>query len=305
MASLWGKPIKAGETALFAGFSDRLIETRHATIRTRVAGNGPPLLLLHGYPQTHMIWHRIADDLATHFTVVATDLRGYGGSSKPPGGADHFGYSKRAMAADQVEVMAALGFERFQVVGHDRGGRVAHRMALDHTAAVQRVAVLDIVPTLTMFERADQHLARANYHWFFLAQPPDLPEHLIGLDPEFFLRWTLQAWTKIEDAIPEPLVQHYLEYFRDPGVIRASCEDYRAGASIDLDHDIADRQSRIQCPLLVLWGALGRVHRLFNVLETWREKGVDVRGRPVHSGHFVPEEAPDECLAELLNFLEH
>jgi haloacetate dehalogenase len=294
-----------GETGLFAAFSDTLIETTNATIRTRVAGSGPPLLLLHGYPQTHMIWHRVVDALTRQFTVVATDLRGYGGSSKPPGGDDHSGYSKRAMAQDQIEVMASLGFRRFQVVGHDRGGRVAHRMALDHADAVQRLVVLDIVPTLTIFERADQHLARSYYHWFFLAQPSDLPEHLIGLDPEYFLRWTLNSWAKIEGAIPEPIIQHYLDYFRDPAVIRASCEDYRAGASIDLDDDIADRQARIQCPLLALWGALGRVHRLFDVLECWREKGVDVRGRPLQCGHFVPEEAPDETVTELLNFLEH
>lgn len=290
---------------MFAAFSDTLIQTTNAAIRTRVAGNGPPLLLLHGYPQTHMIWHRVVEALTRQFTVVATDLRGYGGSSKPPGGEDHSGYSKRAMAQDQIEVMASLGFRRFQVVGHDRGGRVAHRMALDHADAVQRLVVLDIVPTLTIFERADQHLARSYYHWFFLAQPSDLPEHLIGLDPDYFLRWTLKSWAKIEGAIPEPIIQHYLDYFRDPAVIRASCEDYRAGASIDLEHDIADRQARIQCPLLALWGALGRVDRLFDVLECWREKGVDVRGRPLHSGHFVPEEAPDETVTELLSFLEH
>jgi haloacetate dehalogenase len=289
---------------MFENFSDAAIAATGASIRTRVAGSGPPVLLLHGFPQTHAIWRHVAPRLAERFTVVATDLRGYGGSSKPEGGDGHVNYSKRAMALDQIEVMTRLGFDRFQVVGHDRGGRVAHRMALDHPAQVQSVAVLDIVPTATTFERANKELALANYHWFFLAQPFDLPERMIGADPEFFLRWQVKSWTKIAGSLPEEIVQEYLRWYRDPAAIHASCEDYRAAATIDLDHDAADRERRVEVPLLALWGALGRVHRLFDVLACWREKAADVRGRPLHSGHFVPEEAPDETVTELFDFLE-
>lgn len=289
---------------MFEGFSDSTIETAGASIRTRVAGRGPAILLLHGFPQTHAIWRHVAPRLTEHFTVVATDLRGYGGSSKPEGGDHHINYSKRAMARDQVDVMKSLGFDQFQVIGHDRGGRVAHRMTLDYPDVVKRVAVLDIVPTATTFQRANKELALANWHWFFLAQPFDLPEHLIGADPEYYLRWTMKGWTKIPDAIPEEMIQEYLRWFRDPAAIHSACEDYRAAATIDLEHDAADRERIVGCPLLALWGALGRVHKMFDVLECWREKASDVRGRALHSGHFVPEEAPEETLTELLDFLE-
>src|SRR5260221_1205105 len=217
---------------MFEGFDDRMITTSGTTIRGRVGGSGPGLLLLHGYPQTHVIWHKLARALARHFTVVATDLRGYGDSGKPPGGADHAGYSKRAMAQDQREVMAALGFDRFAVVGHDRGARVAHRLALDHAAAVERLAVLDIAPTATMYARTDQAFATAYYHWFFLIQPFDLPERLIGADPEYYLRKKITAWGRVPGAVTEEAFAEYLRRFRDPATIHATCEDYRAAASI-------------------------------------------------------------------------
>ncbi len=285
---------------MFDGFSEQDVETAGATIHLRRAGSGPPLLLLHGYPQTSAMWHRVAPQLASRFTVVAADLRGYGRSSKPPSGPDHSGYSKRAMAQDQVEVMGKLGFARFFVAGHDRGGRVAHRMALDHPDRVAKLAVLDIVPTRTMFQRVDQYLATVYFHWFFLIQPYDFPERLIGADPDSYFRSRFAALSS-ESLAPEA-IEEYVRAFRDPAAIHASCEDYRAAASIDLAHDEADIEKRIASPLLVLWGAKGRIARAFDVLATWRERARDVRGRALPCGHYVPEEAPDETLRELLDF---
>jgi len=259
-------------------------------------------LLLHGYPQTLAMWHQVASWLAEHFTVVAADLRGYGASSKPESGADHAGYSKRAMAQDQVEMMQRLGFEQFFLAGHDRGGRVGHRMALDHPKRVKKLAVLDIAPTRTMFAEVNQYLATVYYHWFFLIQPHDLPERMIGADPEFFL---LNFFSRLRAGAlalaPEALAE-YVKAFRDPAVIHASCEDYRAAASIDLQHDQADIASKVQCPLLVLWGAKGRIAQMFDVLESWRERASDVRGRGLPCGHYLPEEAPDDTLDELIAF---
>jgi haloacetate dehalogenase len=287
---------------VFEGFSQERIVTSGAEINLRIGGKGPPLLLLHGYPQSHVLWHRIAPALAERFTVVCSDLRGYGDSSKPPGGGDHATYSKRAMAEDQARVMEELGYRRFGVAGHDRGGRVGHRMALDFPESVQRLAVLDIAPTLTMFRRADMDFGMTYYHWFFLAQPYDLPERLIGADPVFFLEWKLGAWgSGIEVFDPEALAE-YKRCFADPATIHASCEDYRAAASIDLMHDEEDLERRIDCPLLVLWGDKGFVGRTYDVLAVWREKAERVEGRAVPSGHFVPEEAPDETLQSFLDF---
>lgn len=274
------------------------MEGRGVTISGAMAGEGPPLLLLHGYPQTHLIWRKVALALARDFTVVLTDLRGYGDSGRPDDG----DYSKRAMAADQVAVMRGLGFERFFVAGHDRGGRVAHRMALDHPGAVARLAVLDIAPTLHMYRATDQAFATAYYHWFFLIQPFDLPERLIGADPEYFLRWTLAAWCKTEGAIEEEAVSEYLRCFRDPAAIRATCEDYRAAAGIDLAHDEADLGRRLDQPLLVLWGAEATPGRLWDMLAVWRERAVRVDGHALPCGHFLPEEAPAETLAALQTF---
>jgi haloacetate dehalogenase len=285
---------------VFEGFEKTTVQTTGAAINLVRAGDGPPLLLLHGYPQTLAMWHRIAPQLAQRFTVIAADLRGYGASSKPEGGADHAGYSKRAMAQDQVEMMQRLGFEQFFLAGHDRGGRVGHRMALDHPERVKKLAVLDIVPTRTMFAQVNQYLATVYYHWFFLIQPFDLPERMIGADPEFFLRnffSRLGAGALAPEAIAE-----YVRAFRDPAVIHASCEDYRAAASIDLEHDAADLVAKVTCPLLALWGAKGRIAQMFDVLATWRERATTVRGRALPCGHYLPEEAPEETLQELLAF---
>ncbi len=288
---------------MFEGFRREFIQANGVEIHAVVGGEGPPLLLLHGYPQTHVIWHKIAPALAERFTVVAADLRGYGDSAKPPGGPGHEAYSKREMAADQVEVMEALGFERFALVGHDRGARVSHRLALDHPERVERVAVLDIAPTRTVFETVDQTVATVYYHWFFLIQPNGLPEKLIGYDPDDYLQRKLTAWGADDDAFTEAAVAEYKRCFRDPAAVHASCEDYRAAASIDLEHDRADEDARIACPLLVLWGTRGLVGRRYDILNVWREKGTDVQGQGLDCGHFLPEEKPEETLAALTAFL--
>ena len=283
-------------------FKPMRVVTEGAEINLVTGGEGPPLLLLHGYPQTHFMWHRIMPRLAAHFTVVASDLRGYGDSSKPPGGGDHAGYSKRAMALDQVQLMNHLGYDSFHVAGHDRGGRVGHRMALDHTQAVKRLAVLDIVPTHKLFATTDKAFATAYYHWFFLIQPFDFPERLIGADPEYYLSRQFGRWGKPDSAFTAEASAEYLRCFRDPAAIHASCEDYRAAASIDLEHDEADLVRKIECPVLVLWGEKAPMHRLYDVLATWQERATNARGRPLACGHYLPEEAPDETAEELIRF---
>lgn len=285
------------------GFTSRSFDTPGARIHAAVGGNGPPLLLLHGHPHTHVTWRKVAPGLAERFTVVAPDLRGYGDSAKPDGGDNHVNYSKRAMAADQVDVMRRLGFDRFAVVGHDRGGRVAHRMALDHPGAVERVAVFDIAPTATMYARTDKTFATKYFWWFFLIQPYPLPERLIDADPEYFLRSHFDAQSKTPGSMDDAVFAEYLRCYRDPACRHAICEDYRAAATIDLEHDAADAQARVQAPLLALWGAKGTVGALYDVLATWREKAVDVRGRGLPCGHTLQEEQPEEVLAELLAFL--
>ncbi len=287
------------------GFDQTRVPTSGAEINVRKAGSGPPLLLLHGCPQTHVMWHKIAPRLAERFTVVLTDLRGYGDSARPPSTDDHEPYSKRAMARDQVEVMAALGFERFAVVGHDRGARVTHRMALDHPESVTKAAVLDIAPTLHMYEHADMAFASAYYHWFFLIQPYDFPERLIGGDPDYYMDKKIEAWRKIGgvSAFTEEALAEYKRCFRDPATIHAICEDYRAAAGIDLEHDRADLERKIACPLLVLWGAEGVIERTYDTLAVWRAHAQEVSGRALPCGHFLPEEAPEETLAELVAFL--
>jgi haloacetate dehalogenase len=290
---------------MFEGFERELVRTGGAEIQLVHGGDGPPVLLLHGYPQTHAMWHAVAPRLAKHFTVVAADLRGYGDSSKPPGGEDHAAYSKRAMARDMIEVMEHLGFDRFTVVGHDRGARAAHRMALDHPDRVTKLALLDIIPTREVFARVDKALATAYYHWFFLIQPYDLPEALIiGGDPIYFLHRKLGGWgTALDTFAPETLAE-YERCFRDPRTIHASCEDYRAAASIDLEHDEADAgRKRIECPLLLLWGANGVVGRLHDVTKVWGPYASDVHGIALDAGHFLAEERPEETARELLAFL--
>src|SRR5438067_5979127 len=288
---------------LFPGFEPRRISTSGAEINLVIGGRGPPLLLLHGYPQTHAMWHKIAPRLAAHFTVVCTDLRGYGDSAKPPGEADHRAYSKRTMARDQVDVMRALGFKRFALAGHDRGARVAHRLVRDHPERVARLAVLDISPTAAMYAKTDKAFATAYYHWFFLIQPYDLPERLIGADPGYYLRKTVGGWGTAGLAVFDTVaLAEYERCFRDPATIHATCEDYRAAATIDLAHDAADTGRKIDCPLLVLWGEKGVVHRFFDPVADWNSVASDVRGKALPSGHYLAEEAPDATSAELLTF---
>ena len=292
-----------GPSSFLRGFALHDFETRNSIrLRFALAGRGPPLLLLHGHPQTHVTWRKIAPRLAERFTVVAADLRGYGDSSKPEGGEDHINYSKRAMANDQVELMRALGHDRFFVVGHDRGGRVAHRMALDHADAVARLALFDIAPTATMYARTDKAFATRYFWWFFLIQPYPLPERLIDADPEFFLRKHIDGQNKIAEATEPEAFSEYLRCYRNPMTRHAICEDYRAAAGIDLVHDEADKDKRITAPVLALWGGRGTVGALYDVLETWREKARDVRGRPLDCGHTLQEERPDEVLDELFAF---
>jgi haloacetate dehalogenase len=290
-------------TELFPGMMRRRIRTSGAAINVVHGGKGPPLLLLHGYPQTHAIWHKVVPELAKRFSIVATDLRGYGDSEKPHGLPDHSNYAKRAMAQDQVEVMRALGHESFFVVGHDRGARVAHRMALDHPAQVQRLAVLDIVPTRTMYANVSRQFAKAYYHWFFLLRPEPIPETLIGANPDFYLESHMGTrHAGLAAFAPEALAE-YRRCFRDPATIHATCEDYRAAESIDLEHDEADLSRKVAAPLLVLWGLHGTIQRCFKPLADWAERAQDVRGRALDCGHYVPEEAPQALLAELQAFL--
>lgn len=289
---------------MFAGFTQRRMAIEGVNIHMRYGGGGPPLLLLHGYPQTHVMWHKVAPRLADHFTVVAPDLRGYGDSDKPAGGRDHGGYSKRTMAAEQVALMEHLGFRQFVVAGHDRGARVAHRMCLDHPDRVLGAAVLDIAPTYTMLATADSDFAQAYYHWFFLSQPADLPERMIGADPAAYLRHKLAQWGRDSAAFTPEALGEYIRCFSNPATIHASCEDYRAAVGIDLDHDRADLGRTIACPLLALWGAKGFIGRKYDVLAVWRERAADVRGHSLPCGHFLPEEAPEETYQALLAFFQ-
>ncbi len=292
---------KLPASQFFPGFKHLKAKTTGATINFVTAGSGPPLLLLHGYPQTCIEWRKVAPQLAKKYTVVAADLRGYGDSSAPADGENHFCYSKRAMAKDQVELMASLGFQKFSVVAHDRGGRVAHRMALDYPDRVSQLAVLDIVPTYKFFHTVNAELATANFHWFFLIQPPPLPETLIGNSAE---EWLTSRFGRIPaEALSKEAYAEYLRCFRRPESIHATCEDYRAGATIDLVHDAADLDHKISCPLLVLWGARGAWPKLYNVLDTWKERASNVSGKEMPSGHFIAEEVPDLLLAELNGFL--
>ena len=265
-------------------------------------GAGPPLLLLHGYPQTGYMWHKIAPRLAEDFTVVVADLRGYGDSDKPTSSEDHAVYSKRAMAADMMAVMTALGHSQFFIAGHDRGGRVAHRLARDYPQAVTKLAVLDIAPTAMMYDTTDMHFATSYYHWFFLIQPAPFPETLIGSDPKFFLESKMQHWGKDRSAITNDAFDEYLRCFSNPDTIHASCEDYRASASIDLEHDAADVGLKLDIPLLVLWGATAMVGNKYDMLCAWQEVATDVTGFAVPGGHYLPEEAPDETYQALLDF---
>jgi haloacetate dehalogenase len=286
---------------MFADFEARDFALDALRIYGRVGGSGPPLLLLHGHPQTHVMWHRVADDLARRFSVVALDLRGYGDSSRPASG-----YGKRTMAQDAVDVMAQLGHRRFAVCAHDRGARVAHRLALDHPGVVTRLMLLDIAPTLAMYENTNDEFARAYWHWFFLIQPPPLPERLIEADPVAYVRDVMGRRHAGLAAFDERARAEYERCIAHAGTARAICEDYRASAGIDLEHDRADRGAgrRVESPLRVLWGAHGTVGRCFDVLALWRDAARRVEGRALACGHYIAEERPDELLGEMVEFFE-
>jgi haloacetate dehalogenase len=294
------------DTPLFPGFRPHLAEVGEGIhIHAEVGGEGPPLLLLHGHPQTHAIWHKVAPQLAERFTLVLADLRGYGGSSKPVGDADHANYSKRTMARDMLVLMQSLGHARFDVLAHDRGARVAHRLAVDHADAVRRLALLDIAPTLAMYEQTTEAFARAYWHWFFLIQPAPLPERLIEADPGAYLRDVVGRRSAGLAPFDPRALAAYEAGLRQPGAAHGLCEDYRASAGIDLEHDRADRAAgrRLTVPLLALWGEEGVVHRCFEPLAEWQRVADDVRGRPLPCGHYIAEEAPQALLQEVLPFL--
>ena len=282
-------------------------EAGEVTVHAAVGGDGPPVLLLHGFPQTHVMWHRIAPALAETHTVVAADLRGYGDSSRPPAGDDHAGYSFRAMAADQHALMRALGHERFALVGHDRGARVAHRLALDEPAAVTRAALFDILPTAHVYDSVDRRLATAYYHWFFFIQPDPVPERLISGDPIGYLHVLLGGWGSSGMSFYDPAaVAEYERIFADADARHAMLEDYRAGASVDYERDSADAAAgrRVEVPLLVLWGARSVVGTgPDDPLEIWRSRAHEVSGTALDAGHFLAEERPEETLAALREFL--
>ena len=283
-------------------FNKVQIKVGGAEINLVHGGSGKPLLLLHGYPQTHVIWHRIAPHLARSFHVICPDLRGYGDSSKPASTPDHYTYSKRAMAQDMVEVMASLGYSEFLAAGHDRGARVIHRLALDHPERIKKACVMDIVPTRHMYKTADQHFATGYYHWFFLIQPDGLPEHMINADPAYYLMEKLKRWSAPDAVFADEAVAEYLRCFSKPESIHASCEDYRAAASIDMEHDEYDVNKKIVCPLLVLWGEKGFVNRTYDVLGVWQRHAEQIEGRALDCGHFLPEEAPTAVRDELFRF---
>jgi haloacetate dehalogenase len=292
---------------MFENFTDHDLETDRGTIFARVGGSGPPLLLLHGYPQTHLMWHAAAPLLAQRFTVVATDLSGYGDSLRPTPADDHAPHSKRALARDQVQAMAALGHRRFAVAGHDRGGRVAYRMALDHPDQVSELAVLDIVPTAEVWARADDRLALVYWHWGFLAQPRPLPERLIAGAPDAYFDHHLRmiGLGAERGRYPDEVMTAYRRQLDDRGAVEAICEDYRAGATIDREHDEADRGSPIQCPVLALWAMRGALELLYgDVLEVWRPWAPAVRGTGLETSHFIAEDSPEETARHLAGFLE-
>lgn len=290
---------------MFKRFKPFDLAVGDVSIHGRIGGSGPALLLLHGHPQTHVIWHRVADQLARQFTVVMTDLRGYGDSSKPAGSPDHANYSKRTMAVDQVGVMSILGFEKFHLLAHDRGARVAHRLCVDHPERVERAIFLDIAPTLDMYQATDRAFASAYFHWFLLIQPPPLPERLIAGDPDAYIDGVMGNRHAGLDVFEPEALTAYRRALAAPGTAHGICEDYRAANTIDLVHDQADRDAnrRIQCPLHVLWGQHGVIERLFEPLALWRHCALEVTGQSLPCGHYLPEEVPEALLAHAMAFL--
>jgi len=291
----------------FEDFSIEMISTTGAKIHTLRKGSGPPLLLLHGYPQTHFIWHKIAERLSEKYSVVLTDLRGYGDSDKPGDSARHADYSFRAMAQDQIEVMRHLGYGEFYVASHDRGARTTHRMCLDHPEAVRRVCFMDIVPTLRMYQDTNKEFATKYMWWFFLIQNAPLPEHMIGADPQFFLEQHFKMQNGTPGALTEEAIKEYMRCFCTPEAIHASCEDYRAAAEIDLEMDEADKEAghKVACPVHVLWGAKGAIGKLWDVIDVWKQHATGpVSGKALDAGHYLAEEQPEEVLSELLRFFK-
>ena len=301
-------PWHVARSALFEGFTAEKIMSSETVINLVYGGSGPPVLLLHGYPQTHVMWHKVAPILMERYTVVAPDLRGYGDSGKPIVGDDPERYSKRRTAQDQMEVMTALGHHSFHVVGHDRGARVGHRMALDAPERVRSFTTLDVAPSQAAFEAMDSSLAFAWFHWHLMRQPEPFPETLIVSNTKFYLDFLLERWTTVEGAITGEAYSEYLRCFSDPETIRASCADYRA-IDVDLAHDEADRGRKLACPVLTLWG--GNMSKRpgwqtggrLDMLKVWQERAEDVRGQPFSCGHFLPEEAPGETAAAILEFV--
>lgn len=288
---------------LFEHFTRQSLEVDRVLLHFVRGGQGFPLLLLHGYPQTHVMWHKIAPRLAQQFTVIAPDLRGSGDSDQPSATADYSNYSKRVMAADQVKLMSMLGFKEFYLVGHDRGARVAHRLTLDYPEKVKKLALLDIVPTDDVFRLTDQEMATAYYHWFFLIQPEPFPETLIRANPNYFLEHCLKTWGRDFTAFTPEALAEYQRCFQNPAMIHGTCSDYRAAATIDLEHHHLDREQLIECPLLVLWGKQGFLEKKYDVLKLWQQRANHVTAKAINCGHFLAEEAPDETYQAIQQFL--
>ena len=293
-------------TTLLPGFETRRVDVGGIAVNCAVAGSGPPVLMLHGYPENHLMWRDVAPDLARDHTVVLADLRGYGDSAKPAPDDAGETYAKRAMARDQAGLMRALGHDRFQLVGHDRGARVSHRLTLDHPGAVTRLAILDIVPTRHVYGNVTREMATAYYHWFFLPQRNGVPEHMIGADPAFWINSIVGPLLGPGASIDPDVLADYIRCFRDPATVAGSCADYRAAAGLDLVHDDETYAAgqRVECPVLVLWGTEAFVGRGYQPLEVWREYATDVRGQSLPTGHFIPEEAPELVIAALRDFLD-
>lgn len=304
LAELPAAPSPEVSEKLFPGFTSEFVKTTGASIRVLRKGSGPPLLLIHGHPETHVTWHKIANDLSSSYSLVIPDLRGYGDSSKLEGGENHINYSFRAMAQDQVETMRHFGHQRFFVAGHDRGARVVHRLCLDHPDSVMKACIMDIAPTLTMYDDTNKEFATRYVWWFFQIQPFPMPEHVIGLDPEYYMKEHLAVQNKTPGAITPEAMAEYLRCYCCRGTIHAVCEDYRAAAGIGLEMDAADDNAghKITAPLLALWGAKGVVGQLWNVLDTWRPKATSVSGMALDCGHLLPEEQPQAVLDELKAF---
>ena len=288
---------------MFEQFKQDKINVNGININYKIGGKGEPLLLLHGYPQSHILWRKIAPLFAENYTVICPDLRGYGDSDKPESDKSHLTYSKKNMGLDQNELMKKLGFNEYFLVGHDRGGRVAHRMAIDYKENIKKISVLDIVPTSHVFKNTNALLARRYYHWFFLIQSFPHPETMIGNDPEYYIRSKLKMWGANDEYLTEDVLQEYLRCFT-PETIHASCEDYRAGASIDLKHHEEDLHKKISCPLQVLWGAKATVEELYDPVKVWKEWAINVEGKSIDCGHFLPEESPIETYDAIIKFLK-